>query len=78
MKKLFIITLISILAAIPASTYAVKAYSIPTIVTQSDGSKITVRTFGDENFHYSLTCDNVVLCHVGYDYFIADVNADMK
>lgn len=76
MKKLFIITLISILAAIPASTYAVKAYSIPTIVTQSDGSKITVRTFGDENFHYSLTCDNVVLCHVGYDYFIADVNAD--
>ena len=56
--------------------WAVKADPTPTVITQADGTKLTVMTFGDENLHWSVTSDGVLLSHVGYNYYVARVNAD--
>ena len=47
----------SLLAA-AAVANAVPAKAVWRTVTQPDGSEITVRTFGDERFHYTMTQDN--------------------
>ena len=52
----FIVSIISIpnLFSIPATPYPVK-------ITQPDGSQITIRMHGDENFNYKTTLDGYVL-----------------
>lgn len=45
----------AMLSAMPL--YAVKANPRPTVVTQPDGTQITVRLNGDERFHYISTLD---------------------
>ncbi|MDE6483988.1 MAG: M6 family metalloprotease domain-containing protein [Duncaniella sp.] len=47
----------SLLAA-AAVAEAVPAKAVWRTVTQPDGTEITVRTFGDERFHYTMTQDN--------------------
>lgn len=46
------------LLASAAIASAVPAKAVWRSVTQPDGTEITVRTFGDERFHYTLTQDN--------------------
>lgn len=55
---------------------ATKAYPLPVVVRQSDGTQLTVIGRGDEELHYYLTTDGVLLCHEGNDFFIAQVNDD--
>ena len=55
---------------------AAKAYPKPVIITQSDGTTLTVVARGDESFHYYMTTDSVLLYHEGKDFFIAQVNND--
>lgn len=55
---------------------AAKAYPLPVVVKQSDGTQLTVMGRGDEALHYYLTTDGALLCHEGNDFFVARVNAD--
>ena len=73
MKKL-VLTFCMLIAAI--TTWAAKAYPGPITVTQSDGTKLTVLMYGDEDGHWFTTTDNVLLSHVGTDFFIARIETD--
>ena len=67
---------LAVLLCIPQGAGAVKAYPRPVIVTQPDGTKVTVRIHGDESFHYVTTIDGFLLdkdeagyfCYVNYDF----------
>lgn len=59
---------------IAITSKAVKVYTLPVVVTQSDGTLLTVIAHGDEDMHYYTTTDGVLLSHVGFDYYIADVD----
>ena len=61
--------------ACTVTSRAAKANSTPFSVKQSDGTTITVRLHGDENFSWYTTMDNVVLARSGNDFFIADIDA---
>ena len=45
------------LLAFSLQLHAVKAYPYPVSVTQPDGSKLTIRIFGDENRSWQTTLD---------------------
>lgn len=57
-----------------AMSWAVKADPTPALIKQADGTELMVMTYGDENMHWSVTSDGVLLSHVGYNYYIAKVN----
>lgn len=53
------------------------AYPHPIVLTQSDGTQITVRIVGDESFHYVLSSEGYALASGrGGDYYYADLSAD--
>ena len=72
--RLFLSILLFCLTTIEGQ--AAKAYPKPVIITQSDGTTLTVVARGDESFHYYMTTDSVLLYHEGKDFFIAQVNND--
>ena len=53
---------------------AAKAHPGPFTVTQSDGTQVTVKIHGDEDFHYYTTLDGVILFRDGNDYFVASIS----
>lgn len=55
--------------------WAAKAYTFPVTVKQSDGTFLTVITYGDEHYHWHTTLDGTLLYREGRDFFIADVDA---
>ena len=73
MKKL-VSTLCLLLVA--CATWAAKAYPGPITVTQNDGTQLTVMAYGDEDYHWFTTSDDVLLAHVGTDFFVARIEAD--
>lgn len=58
------------------SLWAVKVHPEPAVITQSDGTKITVYAFGDEHNHWYTTSDGVLLYHEGFDYYVAEIDAN--
>jgi immune inhibitor A len=54
--------------------HAVKVNPIPFSVTQSDGTTIIIKGYGDENFHWYTTLDGAILDHVGQNYYIANID----
>lgn len=66
--------MILLLAAITAS--AVKMQPGVFRVSQSDGTTLSVRAFGDEDLSYFLAADGTLLCQEGTDFFIASVAPD--
>lgn len=60
-----------------SSLFAMPARSIPETVTQPDGTVVTVRTVGDEFYHYKVTSDGipVVRCADGF-YRYAELSVD--
>ena len=48
---------------------AIKANPNPITVTQPDGSLLTIRIHGDENFHYTTTLDGYMICRANDGYF---------
>lgn len=54
--------------------WAAKANPMPFVATQSDGTTLTVRLRGDENFSWFSTLDGVILSRSGNDFFIADID----
>lgn len=45
-------------------------------VSQSDGTTLCVKGFGDEDYAYYMTTDNVLLFQQGTDFFIAKIQED--
>lgn len=67
-----------ILFFLMAATYSIvlqaaKAHPGPFTVTQSDGTQVTVKIHGDEDFHYYTTLDGVILFRDSNDYFVASI-----
>lgn len=71
MKKLLFTLSLMFVAA---STWAAKANPEPATITQSDGTRLTVLAFGDEDFHWYTTTDGVLLSHIGFDYYVAAID----
>ena len=46
----------------------------PAVITQSDGSQITVYAHGDADSHWYTLSDGTLLMHEGYDYYVAKVS----
>ncbi|MGI6223458.1 MAG: M6 family metalloprotease domain-containing protein [Prevotella sp.] len=55
---------------------AVKVNPEPAVITQSDGTQLTVYAYGDADCHWYTTADGVLLVHVGTNYYVANVTAD--
>lgn len=77
MKKILVLLLGLFLYA--QSTWAVPATPYPIEVKQPDGTMLTIRLHGDENYHYTTTVDGygIVLNKKGY-YVYASLKKDMK
>ena len=74
---LFSTTLLALLAGGIAEVAAVPAYPKPIEITQSDGSKITIRIIGDEFSHYTLSDEGYTLTGgPDGDYYYATLAAD--
>ena len=58
-----------------ASGFAAKAYSGIITVTQSDGTELNVRMYGDEHFNWLTTEDGVLLVQEGNNYYIAETTS---
>ncbi len=70
-------TLFALLAGGILESSAVPAYPKPVRVTQSDGTQITIRTYGDEYHHYTLSDEGYTLTGgPGGDYYYATLAAD--
>ena len=54
-------TIVATLLSISISAHAVPAHQVPQTVVQPDGSSLIVTLMGDENFHYYVTKDKVML-----------------
>ncbi|MBR4388735.1 MAG: M6 family metalloprotease domain-containing protein [Prevotella sp.] len=71
MKKIFTYILLSLMSV---ATWGAPVYPGPAVITQSDGTQLTVLGYGDEDFHYYTTTDGVLLVHEGTDFFVAEVD----
>lgn len=73
MKKV-VLTSIFIMTVITFAL-AVKIKPGPRLMTQSDGTIITIYGYGDENRHYYMTSDNILLYNIGSNFFIAKIDS---
>lgn len=73
MKK-FLLSITFALMGI-VSGFAAKAYSGIVTVTQSDGTELNVRIYGDEHFNWLTTEDGVLLVQEGNNYYIAETTS---
>lgn len=70
MKRILLFAVALFLAV---ALYAAKAYRGPVVVSQPDGTKLTVLAYGDEDLHWHTTTDGVLLAHVGNYFYVAIV-----
>lgn len=56
------------------ASYAVKAWPFPVEVRQADGTWLTIIQYGDENFHYCMTTDSVLLVEQGGSWYVGKVD----
>jgi M6 family metalloprotease-like protein len=72
MKHLRLIVLsvsVLLLSATAYKAYGVPAKRTPVVVTQDDGTKITVINYGDEFYHYATTTDGYTLAYDDAGYY---------
>ena len=70
-----VIASIAIAMCVVAS-WAVKADPTPTVVTQPDGTQLTIIVHGDEDCNWYTTSDGVLLYPIGNSYFVARISAN--
>lgn len=75
--KKFLWALLFVVAGVTTAT-AVPAHPRPTDVTQSDGSKLTVRLVGDEFYHHTLTTDGYTLLQRGNGDYVYAVESGSR
>lgn len=73
MKKILLSITFALMGIV--SGFAAKAYSGIITVTQSDGTELNVRMYGDEHFNWLTTEDGVLLVHEGNNYYIAETTS---
>ena len=70
MKKILLSITFALMGIV--SGFAAKAYPGVVTVTQSDGTELNVRIYGDEHFNWLTTEDGVLLVKEGNNYYIAE------
>lgn len=73
MKKILLSITFALMGIV--SGFAAKAYSGIVTVTQSDGTELNVRIYGDEHFNWITTEDGVLLVQEGNNYYIAETTS---
>lgn len=73
MKKILLSITFALMGIV--SGFAAKAYSGIVTVTQSDGTELNVRIYGDEHFNWLTTEDRVLLVKEGNNYYIAETTS---
>lgn len=71
MKRILLLLAVSLTTAM---AWAVKADPTPIIVTQPDGTRLTVVLHGDEHINWYSTLDGVLLVQTKAGYFVADID----
>lgn len=71
MKKMFLTLCLALFSIV---LQAAKAHSLPFIVTQPDGTRLSVRLMGDEDCHWYATVDGVLLSKQNDAYYLALVD----
>ena len=71
MKRILLLLAVSLTTAL---AWAVKADPTPIIVTQPDGTRLTVVLHGDEHINWYSTLDGVLLVQTKAGYFVADID----
>ena len=70
--------LVSMFLLIPSiNVWGVKAYPLAVEVKQADGTTLMVVLHGDEDFHYCMTTDGILLVREGDSFFIAEQSGDL-
>lgn len=65
-----------LLTAMTIAANAVRVQPGVTAVTQSDGTTVNIRGFGNDKFCYYTTTDGTLLVHEGFSYYVANVESD--
>jgi len=73
MKKILLSITFALMGIV--SGFAAKAYPGIVTVTQSDGTELNVRIYGDEHFNWLTTEDGVLLVQEGNNYYIAETTS---
>lgn len=73
MKKILLSMAFALMGIV--SGFAAKAYPGIVTVTQSDGTELNVRIYGDEHFNWLTTEDGVLLVQEGNNYYIAETTS---
>lgn len=73
MKKILLSITFALMGIV--SGFAAKAYPGIVTVTQSDGTELNVRIYGDEHFNWLTTEDGVLLVKEGNNYYIAETTS---
>lgn len=73
MKKILLSITFALMGIV--SGFAAKAYPGIVTVTQSDGTELNVRIYGDEHFNWITTEDGVLLVQEGNNYYIAETTS---
>ncbi|MDD7318509.1 MAG: M6 family metalloprotease domain-containing protein [Prevotella sp.] len=58
------------------SLWAAKVHPEPAVITQSDGTKITIYAYGNEHYGWYTTADGVLLYREGFNYYVAHTDAE--
>lgn len=74
MKEIKKLILILTFMAVAINSWGAKAYTEPVIITQTDGTKLTIFGHGDEDFHWNTTSDGVILAAEGFNYYVASID----
>ena len=71
MKKILLSMAFALMGIV--SGFAAKAYPGIVTVTQSDGTELNVRIYGDEHHSWYTTTDGALLVQVGKNFYVAQV-----
>lgn len=69
----FVLAIVLILCINVQSAFAIKAYPHPIVVTQPDGSSLTIRMHGDEFGHFRTTSDGFLIKKNNKGFYIYDL-----
>ncbi len=72
MRKILLVFLISLCAI---GAHAVKAWPFPVEVRQADGSWLTIVQYGDEDFHYCMTTDGVLVVEQDGSWYVGKIDS---
>jgi immune inhibitor A len=76
MKRAKRLIIMLIFMAIAVNSWGAKAYTGPVVITQTDGTTLTIFGHGDENLHWYTTSDGVFVVQEGFNYYIASIDTN--